>query len=282
MATLIVAVQAMTFHPGDGNSQKRKKAPLLHEAWGGFNSNAVIDAAKKCIKSGGLPPASLDISKVCAQHSGASQSINGVSNVPVSGMAQVAQKMDCAGSTLAPAMSAGTSSPANVCCAAPQQRAKPYLGLYPFNAGIVASAASCSGAATTSACLADSSGSDVTAEQVLDLLLERDGTVVGQSSAVMPGSRAASPQASSTLLSTLMQPSTKLAADASQHCRKGTAAALPIGRRNTDGMAYHQRSPDATHTAKCSVNRNEQGRGHSLGIGHASDSQKFLALLAGA
>ena len=275
MVTICVAVQAMTFHPGDGNSQKRKKAPLLHEAWGGFNSNTLIDAAKQCIKPDSVPPASPDISKACAQHSGASQSENGSSSIPVSGMA------DCAGSTSAPAKSAAASSPAIICRSAVQQRAKPYEGLLHSNADMGASAASCLGAATASARLAASSGSDVAAEQVLDLPLERDGTVVGQSSAVLPSSKAASPQASSTLLASLMQPSTKVAANASQHCSEATAAALSMGHSKANGMAYHQRSPAATHTGNCSVGRTEEGRGHGLGTGHASDSHKFLALLAG-
>ena len=267
MVTLGGVVQAMTFHPGAGNSQKRMKTPLSHEAWGGFNSNAVIEAAKQCIKPDGVPPPSLDISKACAQHSGASQSIDGVSSVPVSGIAETCWKMELAGSTSASAKSTGASMPADARCAALQQRARPYQGLFPFKADVAASAASCSDAATASAWLAASSGSDVIAEQVLDLLLERDGTVVGQSSAVLPSSKAASPQASSTLLAALMQPSAKVVEDATQQYSKATAAALPMGNSATSG--------------KCSVIQSEQGRGHGLGKRYASDSHKFLALLAG-
>ena len=281
MATLSVAVQAMTFHPGDGNSQKRRKAPLLHEAWGGFNSNTVVDAAKQCIKPGGVPPAIPDISTACAQHRGASQNLDGVSSIPAIGMAETCWKMERAGSTSAPAKSTGASSPADARCAAPQQRAEPHLGPSPFDADIVASAASCSGAATASARLPASSGSDVTAEQVLDLLLGTDGDQNKLSPADFPSSQATAAQASSTLLAALMQPSAKVAADASQHCSEATAAALPVGHSITDGVAFHKRSPDVTHKGMCSASRNGQGQGHGLGIGHASDSHRFLALLAG-
>ena len=265
----------MTFHPGAGNSQKRRKVPLSHEAWGGFNSNAVIEAAKQCIKPESVASTSLDISEGRAQQSGASQSVEGVSSVSVRSTAEISYKMSCSKS--AQEKSAGASKPAQGCCAAAQYHARPYEGFFHSHAD---SAASKSYVAKGSSWPA-SSGGDVSAQQVLNLLLGRDGSKVGPTSAVLPSSQAAAAQVSSTVLAALMEPGAKVAADASQQCSEATATAPPVRSSNTEGTTFHGKSSDATHTGKWSVSRNEQDRGHSSGMGRASDSYKFLALLAG-
>ena len=269
----------MTFHPGEGNSQKRKKASLSHEAWGGFDSNAVSEPAKQCIKTGGVASASLDISNVSAQRSGAGQSIAGVSSILVSDMAETSWQNEYAGSTSALEESAGTCSPAKERCAASQQRAQPYQARVDSNADTAASAARRSGAASASARLAASSGSDMSAAQMLDLLLGRDGDETALSSVVLPSSKTMTAQASSALLAALMQPSAKVTA--SQQCSEVTPTALPVVKSKAKAVLFHCNSLDATRICKCSVSRNEQGQGQGSGEGHASSSQKFLALLAG-
>ena len=45
-------LQVTTYHPGCGKSQKKKKEPMLHEAWGQINHSLFMDAAKRSINPG--------------------------------------------------------------------------------------------------------------------------------------------------------------------------------------------------------------------------------------
>jgi len=45
-------LQVTTYYPGFGKSQKKKKEPMLHEAWGQINHSLFMDAAKRSINPG--------------------------------------------------------------------------------------------------------------------------------------------------------------------------------------------------------------------------------------